>query len=265
MNRPRTALVITGVVLFITGACTALLYSQSRINQSIDKLVEQKMTDYAASELAVREHLKLNNEITELKSLLASLQQANSGSDNLSRMLLESYNELKQELASIQTQDADMVATTQTGTQFSQYSTAAEQMEKVLAESTLEYEEHYTNLENNFQSGDADPQWTSNLGTQLEATIEEIRSQTGSDASVLSMDCKTNMCRVEVSFNDNGEASNYMELALMQNVGNEVGESSSRQNKDDSGRVISTVYYLAKKGHSVVSGNAYDDSQSILP
>lgn len=267
MNRPRTALIITAAVLFITGACSALLYSQSRINQSIDKLVEQKMSDYAASELAVREHLKLNNEITELKSLLASLQQASSGSDQLSQMLLESFNELKQDLASNQTSESDKAATSyQADTKIYKDSTAtaAEQMENMLAESNREYEEHYTNIENNYQSGDVDPQWTSNLGTQLEATIEEVRQQTASDASVLSMDCKTNMCRVEVSFNDDGEASSFMELALMQNVANEVGESSSRQNRDESGRVISTVYYLARKGHSV-SGNSYNDNQSTLP
>jgi len=263
MNRSRTA-IITGLVLFITGACTALLYSQSRINQSIDELVEQKITDYAASELAVREHHKLNNDITELKSSVTSLQLANSGSDKLSRMLLENYNELKQQLAANQSQSSDKIATAQMSTPFAQNSTPVEQMEKMLTESNAEYEEHYTNIENNFESGEADPQWTSNLGAQLEATIEEVRLQTESDASVLSMDCKTNMCRVEVSFNDNGEASNFMELALMQNVSNEVGESSSRQNRDESGKVLSTVYYLARKGHSV-SGNTSDNNQMALP
>lgn len=250
MKRSRIVMFLGAGVLFIFGAGTALVFPYIGINKT-------------TNDLALREHHELKRKLNLLGETVGIMQQdlfeKSAGGKKILESgfvtdLLERINKLEQKIASLETGEKSNMASSSLSSRFnpdSKESSLSPSNPTIMEASIKQETAHYQSLEDNFQGEEQDPKWALAVTSKLEESLDEFRNQTSSTAALLSMDCKTTLCRVEIEFADSQQAT-FMELALLQNMGDEVGESSSRQTTDASGRV-STIYYLARNGHSVAS------------
>ena len=112
--------------------------------------------------------------------------------------------------------------------------------------------EYFQNLENKFRKEDVDPHWAQVLTDKLERAFQEIdNGMSGMNHTLIDLDCKTTLCRLEVEY-PGLQTVDGIELMLSEQFASDLPERASRQPLDgqDQARI---VYYMAREGYHLTS------------
>lgn len=104
---------------------------------------------------------------------------------------------------------------------------------------------HIDAVNENFQSQEADPEWSAEA---LDALETALQSEELSGTSVVDMECRATLCRVEVEHRDPAEMMNF-EMWLPEKLAPVLPRMTLEREELD-GRTT-TIVYLARDGHSL--------------
>lgn len=230
-----------------------LLLSVSN-TQRLSQLVDEELTKRGINSFAIQRQLNLAEKVSNLESNMTVLHSSTESGEkttlddsSLTISLLGKFHELEKKINSLSTdQFLEKKIEQENNGNFTE---TDDPTKSQLSEGNLT--SYYQSLENNFQSEDQDPQWALVMNEKIKNIIEKIRQNSNSTLSVLTMECKSTLCRLEIAYGEEDDMG-MLELTLLNSLSGEIGESSSKLNNDSESNTSSIVYYFARKGHSVV-------------
>lgn len=251
MKAPRTKSTVVGVLLFIFGFLACLFVSFMQIKDSINYIVKTEIQKYTKNDWTVRG--KIQNDITAMRNqidaLAAGIYSSNKNTPENREQnihLFSKLRELEDKIKAMDTTSEKIINFTSEPTQVQidkEFTDKAEEAEQFIVN-------HIQQLEDDYFYESQDTHWAGSVSDKINQSIARYQEQTQISTSVISMDCKTTLCRLELA-RTHGDNPGLFELSLLHSLGDEIGESSSQTIKDENGNIYSTVYYLARRGYSV--------------
>lgn len=252
MNDIRILTVIVGFTLFSVGMVAAYkLGSPDR--ELLTKIISEQLTKQANNNQGMRSQSEFAKKLADLESNLNTLynssQWGNPGSTKPSLILnlLATISLLEKKIDALESNMSLNHDNIQLKTEIYENRDPLAETEAYNKKLTA----YYQGLEEDFQSQDADPQWSLAMNDKIKNSLDKMNQDSNNGTtSVIGMDCKSTLCRVELSY-DGENNSSKAELAMILSLSDEISESSPKVINDSEGNASSVVYYLTRKGHSM--------------
>lgn len=252
MKDLRMRSLIIGLGLFISGVLVSYMLIATPDHELISQIFDEEFNKRSSHFQGMRGQSDIEKKVARIESSLNSLLSATEqgttdsiGESNLTLSILAKLNALEKQINSFESGSSN---NTVAETSVDSNENNGDPLKSLLAEDSSP--SNSQGLEQDFQTEEQDPQWSVAVNDKIKNALEKIRQDSNISSSIIAMDCKTTLCRVELTYDDK-EDMGLVELNLMDSLHGEIEESSSNFVKDSDGNTSSIVYYFARKGHSV--------------
>lgn len=242
--------------LFLFSAIVLSAYWLGKMHA--ESLITQAQQDQTDGELFmqgagdVRQALvRFEEQLIELQMNMADpVEHQTSAEASLTVSLLKRMNSLERRLDTIDSQNSNREILSDNGT--IDQVTPPHKNQAIQDKELARLQQIHEDLETRLNVEQTFPGWTAQVTDKIQTVLSRLQQNFGQRSSLLDVDCKTSLCRVEMMHAPNDDRT-LLEFDMLATLGNDFGESTSREIRDSDGNVQRTVYYFARRGSSILN------------
>jgi hypothetical protein len=203
------------------------------------------LRDAVSASQTVGESTKVDDIGSESSEMVHSLREVVHSLREVVQSLGRELQELRHEVAALQIE----IGST-SGAERSDTASDAQSIDPIVfeRESEARAANAMREIEAGFFAQESEAQWANDVTSHIEAAVEQLSAEEFAvDASVVDLDCRSSLCRLEVVHYDSQKFHEY-ELMLSLSFADRLPEFVMNRETDDYGRTRA-VFYMAREGY----------------